>query len=224
MKKYSFLLILLPFFSLAQDTPAEAKKMHVSSLVMTTFGRDSTKTSTQEVRYDKSGLDTAEYMDGELTKRYTYEYDSKGRVSQKKSYNKEGMEIGKGIFSYDAAGSYYLKSTDVQFGLSDFVYYDKNGRILKTKAPDGSERIYGYNKNGKLASIRSKDKKSGVYINIEYLYGPTGLRTKALSKGDYKWSTVYEYDKKGILKRSLTTSGNDDEVPMTTTLYQYKFW
>ena len=104
--------------------------------------------------------------------------------------------------------------------MTDLTFCDKTGKTTKTVAPDKTERIHIYDAKGKLIKIKSSPSDSGAIItDIQYSYNPKGQMIREISKGDYKWTSIFSYDYRGLIarvKRDAVTDGvTDPEVNYT---------
>src|ERR1044071_4111899 len=156
MKKVLLLVILL--WSLAcfsQYTSRDIKKFRIERLTTTAVTSGSESAQKSDTWYDEYGNDTAQYNNGELYRRTRYVYDSKGQVVNRTRYDADGKEIETAAYSYKPDGSGTISTTDKSFGITDYTYCDKTGRITRTASPDGTERIHSYDAKGKLLSIKS---------------------------------------------------------------------
>ena len=90
--------------------------------------------------------------------------------------------------------------------------------------PDGSERLYSYDAQGKLLNIKTKPGGDGVLTDIQYTYNSKGQRIKEVSKEGYKWTTTYTYDAKGLLKKSVTARSETGLETKSYHSYEYDFW
>jgi YD repeat-containing protein len=221
MKNLLFVFSLFISFSLsAQYTQQEIKKYKISKLSTISL-QDSS--ATHETWYDSNGNDTAEYYGGKLYKRRTYQYNNKEQATARTTHGADGNESETAEYTYKSDGSYIVKNTDKQFGMSDYIYYDRTNKIIKTVAPDGSERMYTYDAQGRLSKVKTKSGGNGVLTDIQYMYNAKGQCIKEESKGEYKWTTAYTYNAKGLLKKGARISLRDGEEAKTTYLYQYEF-
>src|SRR5258706_5379198 len=221
MKKLSTLFSLfawVPVF--AQYTPQEIKKFKVSTItkLSATNGREAQK---DEIWYDDKGNDTAEYMGGEVSKRINYEYNTKGQAVRSVSYHADGTEIESAAYNYKPDGSYTISDTDKSFGMTDYTYYNKAGKIAKAVSPDKTERIYSYDAKSRLLTIKSKaDDSGGVVTNIGYSYNSKGQLIKEVNKGDNKWTRTFTYNVKGLILKSKNISVTDGVAdPEVTVSY-----
>jgi uncharacterized protein RhaS with RHS repeats len=225
MKKFTaFICLLFSVSIFAQYTPQEIKKYKIAKIIKFSANKDASETQKQEKLYDRYGNDTATYLDGQLYMRSVYEYNEKGQPAKSITYNFSGGENETAVYDYKADRSFSISNTDKQFGMTDYTYYDKAGRVTKTKMPDGSERIYTYDPQGRLMKLKSKPGDDGVLVDIQYTYNSKGQLIKETSKGEYKWTTTNTYDAKGLLIKSVTASSQDGVVTKSTNTYKYEFW
>jgi hypothetical protein len=226
MKKLSALPALLFSYSLfAQYSPQEIKKFKIAKLITLPATKGIDAVQKNETWYDENGNDTAEYTNGELYRRTKYEYNSKGKAVTRTRYGADGKETETAIYDYKPDGSCIISNTDKSFGMTDLTYCDKAGKTTKTVSPDRTERIHEYDTKGKLVKIRSKaSDKGGVVTDIGYTYNQKGQMIREISKGDYKWTSVFLYDAKGLIakvKRNSVTDGVAD--PEVNYTYEYEF-
>jgi YD repeat-containing protein len=151
-----FSSLFISFSAFAQYTAQEIKKYKINKMIKTSVNGDSSETQKLENLYDSYGNDTATYLDGQMYKRSTYEYNGKGQITKRITYKADGNKSETAVYNYKPDGSYIISNTDKDYGMTDLTYYDKLGRITKTVQPDKSERIYTYDTKGKLIAIKSK--------------------------------------------------------------------
>ena len=226
MKKFiAFICLSFPLVVFSQYTTQEIKKFKISRIIKTTVNGDASETQKQEIFYDNKGNDTATYLDGQRYKYSIYEYNAKGQTIKRITYDHDGSENETAAYSYKPDGSYVISNTNKQFGMTDFTYYDKLERIIKTIQPDRSERIYTYDAKGRLVSVKSKPgANNGIATNIQYTYNPKGQLIKEESKGEYKWTETYTYNAKGLIAKTKRISIMDGVAePATTSTYEYEF-
>ena len=225
MKKIIVLVcLLLPVIAFTQYTAQQIKKYKISRIIKYSANTDSSEKQRQDILYDRNGNDTATYLDDQLYKRSVYEYNEKDQPLKKVTYDFGNSENETAIYNYKPDGSYIISNTDKQVGMTDYVHYDKAGKLIKTVAPDHSERLYTYDATGKLLKLKTKPGGGGVLVDIQYTYNPKRQLIKETNKGEYKWSTTYSYDVKGLLSKSVTTSFSGGAETKKYYRYQYEFW
>jgi YD repeat-containing protein len=225
MKRLSALsLLLLSVCCFAQYTTQEIKIFKISKITTLSVTKGDETIQRHETLYDEYGNDTAEFNGDEVYRRTKYEYNSKKQVVSRTRYSADGKETETAVYDYKPDGIVILSNTDKNFGMTDLTYWDKTGRMTKTVSPDGTERAHTYNTKGKLLTIKSKSNNGGVVTDIQYTYNAKSQILKEVSKGDYKWTSVFSYDNKGMIakvKRNSVTDGVAD--PEITTTYEYEF-
>jgi len=213
------LLSFLLLFTLqvnGQYTVAEIKK-HKINVISTRSGEYTT-----EIRYDQYGNDTAHYINAALYQRKKHTYKN-GKLQTTVVYNSEGTEYSTKVFEYKPDGTSIATNTDNDFGMKDYTYFDKNGRIIKDVIPDGSERVHSYDKAGRLTRIKTKPMEGAVLVDVIYSYDSKNRLAKEISNGEYKWTTVYSYDKNGLIKNKTISYIDGEENKTSVTEYSYKF-
>jgi YD repeat-containing protein len=226
MKKLTTLTAFLACATivLGQYTTSEIKKNKIARITKISVSQHGEATRQYDTYYDRYGNDTSSYMDGVLYKRILYDLNVKDKIVRRININGMGIEIEVALYEYKADGSYVIKNTDKQFKLTDYTYYDKTGKITKTISPDGAIRIYTYNVQGQLLSIKSKTGQDGVKTDLQYTYNTKGQQIKEVSNGEYKWTKTMEYNDKGLLVKASTVAVEDGEEFQTTDMYKYEFW
>lgn len=210
---------------LAQHSPQEIKKHKISKIIKLSRSANSETVSKTETWYDSNGNDTAEYNNGELYRRTKYEYNLNDQPITRVWYNAEGNEMETTIYSYKPDGSCTISNTDKNFGTTELIYCDKTGKILRAVQPDGSERLYTYDRRGRLLQLKSKRKENGrVVIDQQYSYNNSGKLSKVVSKGDYKWTQIHSYGANGLLSKTRINSITDGVMdPEVIYSYEYEF-
>ena len=217
--------LLLSFFSFAQHSPQDIKKHKITKVTKLSVTKGDETIHKTETLYDNNGNDTAEYVEGVLTRRTKYEYDSKGQALNRTRYDSEGNEIETAVYTYQNDGSILVSNTDKSFGMTDLTYIDKTGKTTRTISPDRTEKVYTYDGRGRLLKIKSKPgDNGGVATDQQYTYNSGGQLIRATGKGDYKWTETYKYDNRKLLIstkiNSITDGVADPEVIRT---YEYSF-
>jgi len=220
----AFIGLLFSASMFSQYSPQEIKKYKISKIIKHSANTDSSEKQTQEKRYDRNGNDTATYMDDQLYTSSKYEYNLKDQPIKRITYEHEGSERETAIYDYKPDGSYIISNTDKEYGMTDYTYYDKKERIIKTRMPDGSERLYSYDSKGRLLTIKTKPGGDGVLTDIQYTYNSQGQCIKEVSMGEYKWTKTHTYDAKGLLIKTITLASEDGMESKTTNIYEYEFW
>jgi YD repeat-containing protein len=225
MKKFLiFCGLLIAASAFAQYTPLEIKKNRISKIKELSVTAGNREPARHETLYDANGNDTAEFLGPAMYRRTKYEYNEKGQIIKRNRYDGSGKEMETAVYNYKPDGSYTISNTDKDFGMTDLTYYDRWGKITKTKSPDGTERMYTYDAKGRLLTIKSKSDNGGVITHLQYNYNPRGQLIKEISKGDYKWAKTYTYNAKGLITKSKNNSVTDGVVdPEVTVSYEYEF-
>ncbi|MES1220425.1 MAG: hypothetical protein ABUT20_33295, partial [Bacteroidota bacterium] len=222
MKKFTtFVCLLFSVGATAQYTSQEIKKFKISKIIKQSYNTDSSESQKTETLYDRHGNDTATFMDGQLYKHSIYEYDGKGRALKSINSKPDGSEMETATYAYKPDGSYVITNKDKTYGLTDYTYYDKTGKIIKTKSPDGAERMHTYDAKGHLMKIKTKPGGNGILTDIQYTYNARGQCIKEVSNGEFKWTTTYTYDNKGLIIQAV--SANPDDGTKSTYSYEYEF-
>jgi YD repeat-containing protein len=223
-KNLTLSALLFSLSAFAQHTPQEIKKYKISKITKLSMTNGSEKKQKNEIWYDDQGNDTSEYMGGELYRRTKYDYNSKGQIVSRTRYKADGKETETAVYDYKPDRSYTISNTDKDFGMTDFTYHDKSGKIIKTASPDGTERVYIYDAKGRLLKAKSKSDNGGVVTDLQYTYNAKGQLIKEVSKGDYKWTKTYTYDAKGLIAKSKSNAVTDAVAdPEINTSYEYEF-
>lgn len=228
----SLLLSINLFFSInlvAQHNAEEIKQFKISKIIKQSVSSDApTNIEKYDTRYDRNGNETAGYIDGTQYTKYVIQYDESGRLIKIIDYSMPGpgTEIASTtVFTYTTDGSSTSKTTHPSFNTIEYKWYDKNGRITKTKSAENIEEFYTYDAGGKLISIKTKPGTTeGDIADFKYVYNAKGQRIKEISGGSYPWTRTYTYDAKGILLKRITVSSEEGVTTKTTDTYKYEFW
>lgn len=226
MKKLLALFTLFVSFSLcAQYTPQQIRKFRISKMTTLATTAESDELQKNEIFYDDKGNDTAEYKNGQLSRRTQYEYNSEGQVVKRIRYKPDGNEMETAVYVYKPDGSCTISNTDKNFGMTDVTYCDKTGRTTKTVSPDKSEKIYTYDAKGHLIHVKSKAADNGgLIVDIQSSYNANGRLTREVSKGDNKWTRIYSYNARGLITKCKNNSVTDGVAdPEVTYSYEYEF-
>jgi YD repeat-containing protein len=225
-----YLLLLLSLYGstnlFAQHTPQEIKKLKISRILKNQSTAGTKEVDKYDTRYDQYGNETATYIGGEQYSKIVYTYTNDGKIIKAVEYSNDQMTDPSFIsdYTYAADGSYTMKKKNMNFPTFDYAWYDKDGRLLKTKAGDAAEEIYTYDVTGKLLSIKSAPGTTEDIVDFKYLYDAKGRRIKEISAGSYPWTRTYTYDAKGILLKCVTISTEEGVKTTMTDSYKYEFW
>lgn len=216
--------LLISVSAFAQYTPQEIKKNRISKITESSVTAGNPEQAKHETLYDANGYDTAEYLGSAIYRLTKYEYNEKGQIIKRSRYDGNRKETETAVYYYKSDGSYTVSNTDKDFGMTDLTYYDRSGKITKTRSPDGTERIYTYDAKGRLLTIKSKSNNGGVVTDLQYSYNSKGQLIKEMSKGDYKRTKTYNYNSKGLITKSKSNSVTDGIAdPEVTVSYEYSF-
>ena len=161
------------------------------------------------------------YSSGNYSKT-EYTYNAKGQlILTEESSNRNGVkETSKTESKYDAIGNCVEEKTTDNYGhiFTTYKEYDKNGVMISRKEyMNGNmsfKSIYTYENNSD-----GKTKKS-TYENRSYFATGDNVGKEAWSE---KYTSVYDYDEKGVVKseRIDTVRSNEDNV---TTIRTYNMF
>jgi RHS repeat-associated protein len=124
-----------------------------------------------------------------------YAYDALGRQTAETNPNGETTS-----YAYDALGR-VLSVTDPN-GNSEAFAYDALGRILTASDPNGAVALYAYDASGNVIRLVEK----GVTSDFEY--DALNRLTKATINGKADRVTLYEYDGRGLVTRTVNALGD----------------
>lgn len=213
-------LLLLSVVAFSQHTAAEIKKWKISRMTSTVAAGENADIIDRY--FDNEGRDTAEYINGAVRKSIKFELNQKGQPVTA-IISKDGQETETCVYKYQPDGSYKISNTDKAFGLTQYEWYDRNGRLIKSQSPDGNTTTCTYNSKGNLVRMQSDGKNDGVKINITISYNSKGQRIKEVSTGEYKWIKEHHYNTRGLLVKTVNTSQFDGEESTITSIYSYEF-
>lgn len=213
----------------AQHNTQEIKQLKISKIIKQSVSSDApTSIEKYESRYDNNGNETASYIGGEQFTKLDNQYNNTGKIIRIISYDMtaNGNESSNSTYTYNADGSSTAKTTYKDFeNMLEYKWFDRNGRLTKTIAPDKIEDIYTYDASGKLISVKTKPGTSDADVtDLKYTYNAKGQRIKEVSAGSYRWTRTYTYDAKGILLKVVTVSSEEGVTTKTTDTYKYEFW
>lgn len=204
-------------------TAAAIKKYKVKKVTRQDQGNLS-EVGRTEWYYNSQGDDTATYNFGKRTNYKTIEYDEKSRIKTVKEFSDNGTERETTIFTYNPDGSFVSANTDKQYRMSITNHYNSKGLKVKTIIPDGSVHHYEYNAKSQLIRKYAEPKNGGLAFTVTFSYNAKGQMTEQLNIGDYPSKTSYEYNDKGLLKKSIISEGAGSEEPeIRVYLYEYSY-
>lgn len=201
----------------------EIKKIKLKSIVISTESTDPGATKLSEIFYDANGNDTARYNDGVMASAKTIEYNQKQQPVKITHYDASHMLTGTTEYKYKADNSFTTVYTDKTYGMKDVGVYDRLGKLVSFTIPDGSVKKYSYNTKGQLIKAYSIPRNEGVKMNTVYTYNAAGKLISSKSTGDYPGSDTYEYDKNGLLKKSVSIYFIAGEKQTDKDSYQFKY-
>ena len=225
-----FLPLLCLFLSAqlyAQHTPQEIKKFKISKILRNQASNGTTGVDHYDTRYDKHGNETATYIDGVIYTKFVYEYGKDGKPIKATEYSSEETNDPSFVYDYiyNTDGSYTVKNTHMGFTVFSYEWYDKDGRVIKTKNSSDIEELYTYDAAGKLLSIKTKPGVSADdATDLTYVYNAKGQRIKEISSAAYPGTRTYSYDARGILSKVVTVYSQDGKKVTLTDTYKYEFW
>ena len=226
-KKFLVSLILLSAgLGLYAQLPAapEIKEKKIKKITKKSKYENSDVVSVTEWYYNANGDDTATYDDGIRRSYKIILYDAKQRIHSIKQYSAGGNETDETIYTYKPDGSFKTVNTDKQFGLKNTSEYDTKGSQKNRTIPDGSIYQFVYNTKGQLIKQYSIPKNRGIKFSKAYTYNAAGKLTASENTGDYPFSSRYEYDAGGLLKKVANTSvGDDNKKEVSIEYYEYKY-
>ncbi len=223
-KNYVLILVLIgiSFNGIAQMPAAtEIKKLKIKKITSQDQANSSAAGRT-EWYYNNHGDDTATFRYGKRSNYKIIEYDTKQRIKTVKEFSDAGAERETTVYTYKPDGSFVSVNTDKQFGMKNTIIYDTKGREISHTIPDGSIWHSVYNSKGQLIKFYAEVKNGGMEINNLYTYNAKGQMVKEEKKGEYQAVNTFEYDAKGLLKKSINTTGSDSD-DKRITVYQYSY-
>ena len=198
---------------------AEIKKLKIKKITVYYGEKRKEGTTVTSLYFDVNGHDTVSYAGKKRVSYNTIEYDKKQQPLTINSFSNDGVQNSKTIFTYKPDGSYTVVNTDLLLGLKTTDVYDKKGLQLTHTVPDGTVYRYVYNTKKQLTKYYSIPRKGGVKFTKEYTYNAIGQITGSVNKGDYPFTSVYEYDSKGLLKKIISTSVNESGQKVSAVQY-----
>jgi YD repeat-containing protein len=219
-------LLAISLASSAQYTTPEIKKYKISKITKWSVSNDADDAAQkQEIFYDRNGNDTAAYNGGKMYKRSLYEYNHKGQIIKRINSHIDSSAIETGLYTYQPDGSYKISNTDKAYGMTDYEWYDKTGKLTKSQSPDRAQRLYAYDAKGKLVSVKTKaGRNEGINVDLKYTYNSRGQLVKEVSSGEYKWTTTFSYNEKGLLTKTTTITSEGAVESKTVVTYDYECW
>lgn len=127
-----------------------------------------------------------------------------------------GNSKAKRYYRYAVDGSY--TAIEIEGASSDTSIYTKDNKIKERRASDGGNTKYEYNVKRQL--IKTSETNSEGKSVTTYIYNTAGLLQSKKTTGADTRSSVYTYDKNGLLIKEVRDYGSGS--PMTTG-YFYKF-
>ena len=203
---------------------AEIKKLKIKKMIVYYGEKGKEGTSIASAYFDANGNDTADYTSGKRISYKVIEYDAMQRPKTIMAFSDKNEQKDKTIFTYKTDGSFVAINTDTQFGLKNTDIFDKKGLQLTHTVPDGSVHKYVYNAKGQLSKVFSVPRNDGVKFTREYTYNAAGKLISSINKGDFPFSSTYEYDTKGLLKKVKSTSVNESsKKEISVQNYEYGY-
>jgi len=174
--------------------------------------------------YNENGDDTAYYDNGNRTYYNVIDYNRKLQPLTISKFFPDGKAMDKTVFTYKPDGSFTSVNTDTQFGMKVTENYDKKGRLMSHSIPDGTVIKYVYNAKGQLTSSYSIPARGEKKATTSYTYNPKGKMISSATKGAFNSKITYEYDTKGLLKKSTSSSVSESgEKHVSTVEYDYGY-
>lgn len=172
--------------------------------------RDSWSENDRLIIFDQKGNKIEENIyasDGNLRKKYTFEYDNLGNLSKKNRYNFDGSLYEKHTYEYDDKGNLVIDNSywsDGSLKIKLTYKYDNIGNVIKEQKyrSDGTllkKYRYQYDNKGNLVK-KNRHESDGIII----------IRPSQTTI----WMWTYKYDDKGniIEVKEYDSVGNLDNV------------
>lgn len=192
-----FLVIAAMAASAQEVTRAEIKAKKIRRQTVTNKYADGS-TDITATEYDSMGNDTATYRGGEKYTATVIRYNAAGKPETAIIYDKEGKEKESDTYTYAPGGNYTRVNRDAAFGLSYHYSYDKAGRLLQYRIPDGTVIKYTYNPKGLLAKMQKiPGDPSETGYTTTYTYT---AKNKIATAVTGKSILYYQYGNDGLLK------------------------
>jgi RHS repeat-associated protein len=143
-----------------------------------------------------------------------FEYDSKGRTTEKISKDENGVQTEKIVYTYNGRNQvirqdvYAGNSTEISYSV--IAGYDNHGNTRYTRGPEGAEHYYSYaNTNSENLFVDSKGASIDLFSNQFYtntipLNCHTLIVGEALINNGKVTETYYKYDANGNLIETKT--------------------
>jgi hypothetical protein len=164
-----------------------------------------------------------------------FEYDSKGRTTERISKDENGTQTEKTVFTYNNGDKVIRQDvyagTSTEISYSAITGYDSDGNVVYTRNPEGAEHFYSYaNTNSQNKFIDSKGQPVQLFSNQFYANSvPSHCHTlpvgEAFINNGKVTESYYKYDSSGNLIETKTLyptrdytvfSGTFDENGQTT--------
>lgn len=164
--------------------------------------------------FDDKGFDTLIVLNGKKYQTSTREYNDKNQLvfSEKKSHVNSD-DIDSCTYEHKADGSF----TEIQFSkkytLSFLYKYDKKGRMVYLKIPNGSIKTYRYDKfNNKIPPN-----------HLVSAYNIKGKLIRTYPKKNKSETTEYTYNIKGFIARIVQNYPKDYELNYKTSIKEFMY-
>jgi RHS repeat-associated protein len=143
-----------------------------------------------------------------------FEYDSKGRTTERISKDENGVQTEKIVYTYNGRNQvvrqdvYTGTSTEISYSVS--AAYDNHGNTRYTRGPEGAEHYYSYaNTNSESLFVDSKGTSINLFSNQFYTNTvPLNCHTlpvgQAFINNGKVQETYYKYDVNGNLIETKT--------------------
>ncbi|MBU7025016.1 MAG: RHS repeat protein, partial [Theionarchaea archaeon] len=164
-----------------------------------------------------------------------FEYDSKGRTTQRISKDENGTQTEKTVYTYNNGDKVVRQNiyagTSTEISYSVIIGYDSGGNVIYTRNPEGAEHYYSYaNTNSQNQFIDSKGQPVQLFSNQFYTNSVSSdchilLVGEAFINSEKATETYYKYDSNGNMIETKTLyptrdyavfSGTFDENGQTT--------
>lgn len=218
LKKISLFIVTTTWLNInySQITYLEIRDNNIKSITQknTLYLNSSITPQESETKtyYDEYGFDTLVEKNGKKYQTVKRNYnDQKQLISSERITYINNNDKDVYNYEYNKDGSFTEKETNQQYNIITLKKFDKLGRLIYLKIPDGTIKTFKYDKYNNQVPPKEN-------VNT---YNIKGKLIRTYPKNNKEFKTEYTYNLKGFLARMVTNYPEDYELDYKRNIINY---